>query len=241
MYLIVLTGIILLMLGLIILNSQVSIAKTEESNSSDKSKSDSNNQATTPTDDKQTNPTNDQNGDSTNMPTIGNVVIPLQQGDMVTVTTCSNGSDKTNDQICTAEQTNQQETVVQQQNKVTPHMTQPVHTGYLDNSLNTISTQDKDIKDNGGQSSGTNSNSYSDNELTIQEDKNNFSGKNLGSESRFIIMQQDNEKVGLFQIISNEDSMMSVNILPKTIRPVESFDSTAEALSWISEYDNRSN
>jgi hypothetical protein len=87
-------------------------------------------------------------------PTVRNVVIPLQ------------------------------ETVVQQQNTVTPHMTQPVHTGYLDNSLNTISTQDKDIKDNGGQSSGTNSNSDSDNELTTQEDKNNFSDKNLGSESR---------------------------------------------------------
>jgi hypothetical protein len=53
-------------------------------------------------------------------------------------------------------------------------------------------------------------------------------------------MQQDNGQVGLFQIISNEDNM-SVNMLPKTIRPIESFDSTAEALSWINDYDNRSN
>jgi hypothetical protein len=56
-------------------------------------------------------------GDSTtDVTTVGNVVIPLQ------------------------------ETVVQQQNTVTPQVTQPVHTGYLDNSLNTISTQDNDIK-----------------------------------------------------------------------------------------------
>jgi hypothetical protein len=57
-------------------------------------------------------------GDSTtDVTTVGNVVIPLQ------------------------------ETVVQQQNTVTPQVTQPVHTGYLDNSLNTISTQDNDIND----------------------------------------------------------------------------------------------
>jgi hypothetical protein len=50
-------------------------------------------------------------------PTVGNVVIPLQ------------------------------ETVVQQQNTVTPQVTQPVHTGYLENSLSTISTQGNDIND----------------------------------------------------------------------------------------------
>lgn len=150
-------------------------------------------------------------GDSTtDVPTVGNVVIPLQ------------------------------ETVVQQQNTITPHMTQPVHTGYLDNSLNTISTQANDIKDNGGQSSGTNSksNSDSDNELTTQEDKNNFSDKNLGSESRFIIMQQDNGQVGLFQIISEEPELSSN--LPHTIRPIENFESASQALSWINDYDNRS-
>ena len=58
-------------------------------------------------------------GDSTtDVPTVGNVVIPLQ------------------------------ETVVQQQNTVTPQVTQPVHTENLDNSLITISTQDNDINDN---------------------------------------------------------------------------------------------
>jgi len=57
-------------------------------------------------------------GDSTtDVPTVGNVVIPLQ------------------------------ETVVQQQNTVTPQVTQAVHTGYLDNSLNTVSTQGNDIND----------------------------------------------------------------------------------------------
>jgi hypothetical protein len=205
--------IIFIVLGVGVISSYpgLVLASHEESNSEDKKLSDSNNDPKSRSSDKQSSPTNDQNGDSTtNIPTVGNVVIPLQ------------------------------ETVVQQQNTVTPHMTQPVHTGYLDNSLNTISTQDKDIKDNGGQSSGTISNSDSDNELTMQEDKNNFSDKNLGSESRYIIMQQDNGQVGLFQIISNEDNM-SVNILPKTIRSIEPFDSTAEALSWINDYDNRSN
>lgn len=83
------------------------------------------------------------------MPT--NVFIPITEG--TTTTACSDESHMTNDQICTTEQTNQQETVVQQQNTVTPQVTQPVHTGYLENSLNTISTQDNDINDHS--SSGT--------------------------------------------------------------------------------------
>jgi hypothetical protein len=115
MQLIVLTGIILLMLGLITLNSQVSIAKHEESSDSDKSKSDSNNQATAPTVEPTTN--KEVNPSDNTAATVGNVVIPLQ------------------------------ETAVQQQNTVTPQVTQAVHTGYLDNSLNTISTQDNDIND----------------------------------------------------------------------------------------------
>jgi hypothetical protein len=83
--------------------------------------------------------------DSTSdVPTVGNVVIPITEGDTVTVTKCSDGSDKTNDEICASAQ----ETVVQQQNTVTPQVTQPVHTENLDNSLNTISTQDNDINDN---------------------------------------------------------------------------------------------
>jgi hypothetical protein len=57
-------------------------------------------------------------GDSTtDVPTVGNVVIPLQ------------------------------ETVVQQQNTVTPQVIQPVYREKLENSLNTISTQDNDIND----------------------------------------------------------------------------------------------
>jgi hypothetical protein len=57
-------------------------------------------------------------GDSTtDVPTVGNVVIPLQ------------------------------ETVVQQQNTVTPQVIQPVYREKLENSLNTISAQDHDIND----------------------------------------------------------------------------------------------
>jgi hypothetical protein len=56
-------------------------------------------------------------GDSTRVPTVGNVVIPLQ------------------------------ETVVQQQNTVTPQVIQAVHIEYLENSLNTISTQADNIND----------------------------------------------------------------------------------------------
>jgi hypothetical protein len=51
------------------------------------------------------------------VPIVGNVVIPLQ------------------------------ETVVQQQNTVTPQVIQAVHTEYLENSLNTISTQADNIND----------------------------------------------------------------------------------------------
>jgi hypothetical protein len=144
-----------------------------------------------------------------------NVVIPITEG--ITTTACSDGSDKTNDQICTAEQTNQQEkTVVQQQNTVTPQVTQPVHTENLENSSNTISTQDNDINDLS--SSGTSSNSHSDNQdSTSNEDNLFFPDKNdygLSDNSRFIIMQQDNgQTIGLFQIISNENNM-SVNVLP---------------------------
>jgi hypothetical protein len=53
------------------------------------------------------------------------------------------GSDKSNDQICASAQ----ETVVQQQNTLTPQVTQPVQSGNLENSLNTISTKDNDIND----------------------------------------------------------------------------------------------
>jgi hypothetical protein len=52
-------------------------------------------------------------------------------------------------------------------------------------------------------------------------------------------MSQDG-KIALFSVISDEKEL-DTGILPKTIRPVESFDTPSEALSWISEYDNRSN
>jgi hypothetical protein len=107
MHLIVFTGI----------NSQVSKAKHEESNISNENKDNSQ------TKEDESNQLSNEHktestGDSTRVPTVGNVVIPLQ------------------------------ETVVQQQNTVTPQVTQAVHTGYLDNSLNTISTQADNINDN---------------------------------------------------------------------------------------------
>src|SRR5437867_2645427 len=88
---------IFLMLGVICSYPGLVFASHEES--SDKSKSNSNNQADTTTD----------------VPTVGNVVIPLQQGDTVTVTTCSDGSDKTNDKICVESAANQEQTVSQPQ------------------------------------------------------------------------------------------------------------------------------
>jgi hypothetical protein len=32
---------------------------------------------------------------------------------------------------------------------------------------------------------------------------------------------------------------LDVNILPKLIRPVESFESSSEALQWLADYDSR--
>jgi gas vesicle protein len=126
--------------GIISFNPVLSLAPHEDSE--DKKSSDSN---------------TDKSSDTTTPPTEDNKqseVIPIEPPTPTptpttptTTATCSDGSDHKNDKICTAEQTNQEETVVQQQNTVTPHTTQPVHTGYLDNSLNAVSTQDKDIND----------------------------------------------------------------------------------------------
>jgi hypothetical protein len=106
--------------GIISFNPVLSLASHEESNSEDK-KSGSNMIRLRLTDESN-HLSNERKmistGDSTtDVPTVGNVVIPLQ------------------------------ETVVQQQNTVTPQVIQAVHTEYLENSLNTISTQDKAIKD----------------------------------------------------------------------------------------------
>src|SRR5439155_13595450 len=116
--LITITILVLLYGGIFTLNSQLAIAK--DSSSEDKKDStDSNNDNTTTQTDEQNQLSNGHKsaGDSTKVPTVRNVVIPLQ------------------------------ETVVQQQNTVTPQVTQAVHTGYLENSLSTISTQDNDIND----------------------------------------------------------------------------------------------
>jgi hypothetical protein len=241
------------MLGLITVNSQVSIASHEESNSEDK-KSDSNNDksdtTTPPTDD------NKQSTTTTDTPSVGNVVIPLQQGTTTTVTaTCSDCSNHNDDRICTAE-TNQEQTVSQSPSTPTPQVNPIVNTNPSNNPSTTTTTIEQDNQkaidniiaagqnsDTSGSNSGSSSGKSDNSETSDNEEKNIFPGshdKNLGSESRFIIMQQDNEKVGLFQIISNEDNM-SVNILPKTIRPILEYDNVAEALQHIQEIDNRSN
>jgi hypothetical protein len=74
--------------------------------------------------------------------TINNTHFPYV-GDRLNFIISSSFDSKTRRIELSAEQTNPEETVVQQQNTVTPHMTQPVHTGYLDNSLSTISTRQR--------------------------------------------------------------------------------------------------
>jgi hypothetical protein len=74
---------------------------------------------------------------------------------------------------------------------------------------------------------------HSDNELTTQEDKNNFSDKNLGAESHFVVMSQQDNGVGLYRIVSDETDL-DTGILPQTIRLVNTFESMEEAMSWLS-------
>jgi hypothetical protein len=45
-------------------------------------------------------------------------------------------------------------------------------------------------------------------------------------------------KISLFSIVSDEKEL-DVNVLPKTIHPIESFDNPADAIEWINQYDNR--
>jgi len=103
------------MLGLITLNSHVSIAKHEESNTCNENKDNSQTKESNHlSNERKMISTSDS---TTDVPIVGIVVIPLQ------------------------------ETVVQQQNTVTPQVIQPVYREKLENSLNTISTQDNDIND----------------------------------------------------------------------------------------------
>jgi hypothetical protein len=102
---------------------------------------------------------------------------------------------------------------------------------------NINAAQSQDSSDNGVSSSSKSDNS----ETSDNEQKNIFADKmdkNLGADSRFILMSQDG-KIDLFSIESNEREL-DVSVLPRLIHPIESFDSTAEALSWINDYDNRS-
>jgi len=115
----------------------------------------------------------------------------------------------------------------------------------LENQRVIQNIQDQANKDTGssGSSSGSSSSSESDNSETSDNDeKNIFPGnddKNLGAESHFVVMSQD-KGVGLYRIVSDETDLDN-GILPQTIRLVHTFESAGEAMSWLSDYDNRSN
>jgi hypothetical protein len=108
----------------------------------------------------------------------------------------------------------------------------------IDN-INAAQSQDTGNSDNSGSGSSSDNSEKSDN-----DDKNIFADKNLGSDSHFVIMSQDDNNddgpIGLFQVVSDETAL-DTNILPKTIHPIKSFDTAQEAISWISQYDDRNN
>jgi hypothetical protein len=107
-YLIVLTLFVLFLVGVFSVYPEIVFAKHEEGNSEDKSKSDSNNQADT------TNASPpSQTPDKSQTTTTDVVPIeppPTQTPTITSSQTCSDGSDRNNDQICTAEQTNPEQT-----------------------------------------------------------------------------------------------------------------------------------
>jgi hypothetical protein len=52
-------------------------------------------------------------------------------------------------------------------------------------------------------------------------------------------MQQPDKGVGLYRIVS-EQTDLDTGILPQTIRLVNTFESMGEAMSWLQDYDNKS-
>jgi hypothetical protein len=232
MHLIVLPGIILLMLGLITLNSQVSIAKHEESNSDDK-KSDSNNDQTTPTENKQTNPTTSD-------------IIPIQSEKPTTTTMTTATCDTPECVAATNELIKEQTELEKQRMLIAQQQQEQNEISLLENqrvtdNINAAQSQDQGTSDSnsgGGSSSGSGT---SDNSQTSDnEQKNIFPGsddKNLGAESHFVVMSQDKE-IGLYRIVSDETDL-DTGILPQTIRLVHTFDTAQDAIQWINDYDNR--
>jgi hypothetical protein len=85
---------------------------------------------------------------------------------------------------------------------------------------------------------GTSSSSDTDSETVDEFTDKQQQQDNLGANSHFVIMQSDNGQIGLFRVLSDEQAL-DVNILPKLIRPVESFESSSEALQWLADYDSR--
>jgi hypothetical protein len=230
MHLIVLTGIIVLMLGLITLNSQVSAAKHSSSSSEDKKSSDSNNDPKMGTSDKQTNPTNSQNGQSDSSDTIPITPAVLPQCDSSnTNPTC----------VAATNELIKEQTELEKQRMLIAQQQQEQNEISLENQRVIQNLQDQTNKDTGssGSSSGSSSSSESD-EQSSNENENSFSDKNLGAESHFVVMSHQDKGVGLYRIVSDEKEL-DTGILPKTIRLVQTFESAGEAMSWLQDYDDK--
>jgi hypothetical protein len=213
--------IIILCGGIWSFNSQLSLAKSNH-NEEDK-KTDSNNQATTTTTDEQS-----IKKDSDIIPIQEPAVVATRQPTTTTPVTSVCESSNTNPTCVAA--TNElikEQTELEKQRMLIAQQQQEQNAISLENQRVIDNLNQQPSQDNSGSSS-----SKSDN-----ENENNFSDKNLGSDTHFILMQQDG-KIALFSVVSDETAL-DVNVLPKTIRPIQQFDSSSEALSWISNYDSR--
>jgi hypothetical protein len=222
--------------------TQIAIAK-KHSNSDDKT--DQQQSKDKPT--KEVNPSDNTAATTTTVHTVGNVVIPLQQGDTVTVTTCSDGSDKNNDRICAESAANPEQAISQPQNTPTPQSNPIVNTNPSSNpSITTLTNTENKNVDNQQSSSGgstTTSNGSNDNEestLTTEENK-----RQNHDNDKFVLIADDstetNSKIGLFQIKEDSSSdTLDTSVLPKKIHGLDSFPNISEATNQISEWDHDS-
>jgi hypothetical protein len=115
-----------------------------------------------------------------------------------------------------------------------------------DNSITTTETQNSNINDNNdGQpnSSGGSSSNTSNFDSTNSENEDEFTDRHHKGDLRptdhFVIMPQD-KGVGLYRIVSDETEL-DTGILPQTIRFVQTFDDSADALAWLVDYDDSRN
>ena len=77
-----------------------------------------------------------------------------------------------------------------------------------------------------------NTNSETADEFTNHHDKDRIGS----AEDHYIIMESDDGKIGLFRVLSDE-AALDVNILPKLVRPTESFDTVADAIQFVNQRD----